>query len=61
MDGKPIGFGFEPTFEEWLHNQVHIVGAGMKRVLRDDGVLWVMMDDLDRAAAGGLCDPDLQP
>ena len=46
VDGKPIGFGFEPTFEEWLHNQVHIVGAGMKRVLRDDGVLWVMMDDL---------------
>ena len=44
-DGRPIGFGFEPTFEEWLVNQVHKVGGGMKRVLRDDGVLWVMLDD----------------
>ena len=44
-DGKPIGFGHEPTFEEWLHNQVHKVGRGLKRVLRDDGVLWVAMDD----------------
>ena len=44
-DGKPIGFGFEPTWEEWLHNQVQVVGREEKRVLRDDGVLFVAMDD----------------
>ena len=44
-DGKPIGFGHEPTFEEWLHNQVHKVGRPVRRVLRADGVLWVAMDD----------------
>ena len=44
-DGKPIGFGHEPTFEEWCDNQVCKVGRGLKRVLRDDGVLWVVMDD----------------
>jgi DNA modification methylase len=44
-DGKPIGFGHEPTFEEWCDNQVRKVGRGLKRVLRDDGVLWVVMDD----------------
>jgi N6-adenosine-specific RNA methylase IME4/DNA modification methylase len=43
-DGKPIGFGFEPTWEEWLLNQ-RDVARGMKRVIRDDGVLWVMCDD----------------
>ena len=26
-------------------NQVHKVGREMSRVLRDDGVLWVVMDD----------------
>ena len=44
-DGKPIGFGHEPTWEAWLHNQVQVVGRQMKRVLRDDGVLWVVLDD----------------
>ncbi len=44
-DGKPTGIGFEPTFEEYLHNLVHKFGRAEKRVLRDDGVLCVVLDD----------------
>jgi DNA modification methylase len=44
-DGRPIGIGFEPTWEEYCDNMVHNVGGAMKHVLRDDGVLWVVMDD----------------
>jgi hypothetical protein len=45
VDDRPIGFGLEPTWEEFRNNQVHNVGGGMKRVLRDDGVLFVVFDD----------------
>jgi N6-adenosine-specific RNA methylase IME4/DNA modification methylase len=44
-DGKPGGYGFEPTWEEFCDNQVRKVGREEKRVLRGDGVLWVVMDD----------------
>lgn len=44
-DGKPIGIGFESTFEEFRDNLVLTVGREKKRVLRDDGVLWVVFDD----------------
>jgi DNA modification methylase/N6-adenosine-specific RNA methylase IME4 len=41
-DGRPVGIGFERTWEEFLNNMVRNVGGAMMHVLRDDGVLWVM-------------------
>ena len=44
-DGRPVGIGFEPTWEEYRDNLVLNIGGAMDHVLRDDGVLWVMLDD----------------
>jgi DNA modification methylase len=43
--GRPIGIGFEATWEEYCENLVNNVGRAMKRVLSDDGVLMVVLDD----------------
>ena len=44
-EGKPIGIGFEAKWEDYVDNMVCNVGREEKRVLRDDGVMFVMMDD----------------
>ena len=42
--GKDRGIGFEETLPDYIKNLVEIFGESW-RVLRDDGVLWVVIDD----------------
>ena len=41
----PHQMGMEPTWEEYITNQMEVFNE-LKRVLRDDGVCWVLLDDV---------------
>jgi DNA modification methylase len=41
----PHQIGLEPTLEEYLHRVVTQIFGEVYRVLRDDGVCWVLLDD----------------
>jgi DNA modification methylase len=52
--------GLEPTIEEYLRNQVAVF-RGVRRVLRDDGTLWLNMGDRYSSGGRGGFAGDLAP
>lgn len=54
---KPLEIGAEPSPDEWVDRLVAVF-AEVRRVLRDDGTLWLNVGDVYAAHPAGNCRPD---
>ncbi len=57
VDGQ---LGLEPTIEEYVANMVEVF-RGVRRVLRDDGTVWLNLGDTYNSGNSGARDPERWP